>query len=356
MKKLFYILLLLLVGVSVIGCEEEKEREIIADSKFEIHTELQKEYLSNDYDLISLYAGGTEELSRPLPITLTWEDAGATEYTVLISEDSNFTKSFRYKSTTNTIEVYNMKIHTLYYWYVEYMVNDTLTKTNTKTFVIDNKTPRNLYIDGITNVRDIGGYRLGVNKYVKQGMIYRCSRLNENETTNLLITPSGISEMLNVLGVKSELDIRRVDNNESGGITESPLGNGVNYYSVPMRSGGNNLIKLNKTVIKDAFKVLGNENNYPIIIHCSIGTDRTGMLCFLINALLGVSEEDLYRDFMFSNFGNIGGSRTSSVIETYIRDIDMMSSGDTFAEKTYNYLLDIGVAEEDLKTVIRIMK
>ena len=42
-----------------------------------------------------------------------------------------------------------------------------------------------------------------------------------------------------------------------------------------------------------------------LLLHCSIGTDRTGVICFLINALLGVSEEDLYKDYLFSMFGMI---------------------------------------------------
>jgi hypothetical protein len=160
--------------------------------------------------------------------------------------------------------------------------------------------------------------------------------------------------MLEVLKVKSELDIRRTDNNENGGITVSPLGSKVKYYSVPMKSNGNCLL-LNKDVIKNAFKILGDESNYPIVIHCSIGTDRTGMLCFLINALLGVSEEDLYRDYLFSNFGNIGGNRTPSIIDTYLLNIST-SYGETLSEKTYNYLKNIGVNESDLNTLISLMK
>ena len=111
---------------------------------------------------------------------------------------------------------------------------------------------------------------------------------------------------------------------------------------------------INEDVLKDVFSVLGDKNNYPIVIHCSIGTDRTGLLCFLINALLGVSEEDLYRDYLFSNFGNIGGSRSYSIIDTYIMNISS-AQGDSLAERTYNYLLGIGVSKTDLDKVINIM-
>lgn len=152
--------------------------------------------------------------------------------------------------------------------------------------------------------------------------------------------------MVNRLKIKSELDIRKVEDNENGGITENPLGSSVNYYSVLMKSGGN-CILLNKEVLKDAFAIFGNKDNYPIVMRCSIGIDRTGMLVFLINALLGVSEEDLYKDYLYSNFANIGRSRFPSTIKDYIGTINNFL-GDTLAEKTRNYLIDAGVSEQIL--------
>ena len=352
--KIVTFVLLLLFSISLVSCsKEEEEKVIVADQTFEIHTELQRDYLAGDFKLISLFAKGKEELSKPLPVKLSWDNANATNYKLYLSESNDFNSYVVYETNINNFEIYNLKINTLYYWYVEYELNSELVKSDTKTFVIDQTIPRNLNIDGVTNARDLGGYKLGVNKYVKQGMIYRTARYNENETQDLLITDNGIKEMVEILKIKSELDIRRTDNNENGGLTSSPLGSGVNYYSLPMKSGGNILL-LNKDMIKDVFAVLGNEANYPVVIHCSIGTDRTGLICFLINALLGVSEEDLYRDYLFSNFGNIGGSRSYSIIDTYIMNISS-AQGDSLAGRTYNYLLGIGVSKTDLDKVINIM-
>lgn len=352
--KLLMLVLVLLLSFTVVGCKEDDvEKEIVANATYEIHTELQKEYLATDPKYISLYAGGKGELSKPTPITITWEHNSSNEYQFFLSEDEEFKEYRKFVVSSNKIELLNLKIYTVYYWYIEFLEDGNKVTTSVDNFMIDKTTPRNLSIEGVTNVRDLGGYKIGLNTYVRQGMIYRSARFNENETTDLLITESGIKEMVEVLKIKSELDIRRVDNNENGGITTSPLGSSVNYYSVPMKSGGN-LLLLNKTVIKDAFAVLGNEANYPVVIHCSIGTDRTGMLCFLINALLGVKEEDLYRDYLFSNFGDIGGSRSFSIIETYLNAINN-EEGDTLAKRTQNYLLGIGVSEDDIKTVIRLM-
>ena len=351
------LILISLLSIGLVSCQKEKEIEIIADETFEIHTEKQKGFLENSYDLVSLYAKGAEELSKPNPVVVKWEienDSDVTEYKFVLSEFEDFAIHRTFMVNTNEVSIKNLKIHTLYYWYVEYLQNNEVNKTPTKTFVIDNKTPRNLDIEGLTNVRDLGGYKLGVNKYIKQGMIYRSSRLNENETTDLLITENGIKEMVEVLGVKTELDVRNASENENGGITVSPLGENVKYISVSMKSGGNYLI-FNKNVIKDVFSVFGQEENYPIVIHCSIGTDRTGLICFFINALLGASEEDLYRDYLFSNFGDIGRRRDSSDITGYLQEVNT-AKGANLSEKTYNYLLSLGVNSSDLDTIIRVMK
>lgn len=319
------------------------------DQVFEIHTDLQKEFLAGDYRYISSYADGKDELSKPKSVKISWDSTDTEEYVFYLSENKKMKDCKTYITDVNSIELWNLKINTMYYWYVSY----NGIKTDVKSFMIESSAPRNLNIDGLTNVRDLGGYQVDKKTFVNQGMIYRCSRLNENETTDLLITELGIKQMLDDLGIKSELDVRRSDNNENGGLTSSPLGDSVNYYSIPMKSGGN-CILLNKTVIKDVFEILGDEDNYPVVIHCSIGTDRTGMICFLINALLGVSLDDLYKDYLFSNFGNIGGNRTPSIIEDYLRVLDS-ASGDTLALKTYNYLVSIGVNEEDIDTLKNIM-
>ena len=345
--KIFSLLMIFLLSFTLLSCDENEEEEIKVDEVFTIHTELQTTYLAGNYKLVLSYATGKEELSRPLPITLKWElVSGVNTYIVHLSENSDFSNEKVLEASENQIDIYNLKINTVYYWYV--ICNEE--KTVTKTFKIDATGPRNLYVDGITNVRDIGGYKTESGKYVKQGMIYRTARLNENESTSLIITPDGIKEMLDILKVKSELDVRKVD---EAGITSSPLGDSVNYFHVPMTSGGNYLL-INKDVIKDVFKVLGNEENYPIFVHCSIGTDRTGVVCFLVNALLGVSEEDLYRDYLFSNFGYIEGTRTYSAIEKYIQTINS-KSGDTLSAKTENYLLSIGVSASDIQTVKKMM-
>lgn len=80
------------------------------------------------------------------------------------------------------------------------------------------------------------------------------------------------------------------------------------------------------------------------------------MLAFMINALLGVPEEELQKDYVFSNFGNIGGKRpVENLLESDYYNTIMQTKGSTLSEKTYNCLVDTGVPAEDLDALIRIM-
>ena len=191
------------------------------------------------------------------------------------------------------------------------------------------------------------------NSRVKQNLLFRSSKFNDDESTELVISEEGINILVNDFHIKTEIDLRKTSDNENGGITSSPLGNSVNYVSIPMKSSGN-VLTLNPNEVAQVFKLLADENNYPIIFHCSIGTDRTGLIAFLVNALLGVSEEDLYRDYLFSNFGLIYDMRTPSAVKNYLNAINM-KSGDTLKDRTFNYLKSIGLSDKELNIIIKIM-
>ena len=323
-----------------------------AETTVDFHTEAQANYLKDAYANFKLYADGTKELSVPDPVTIEFKGDGSRGYKILLSESEDLSNPVEILTETKTdgqtFSAYNLKIGKTYY----YQVKGEKNTNEVMKFTVSASAPRNLYVDGVTNVRDIGGWKYG-DKTVKQGMIFRTSKFNKDESTELLITEKGIDTFVNDLQVKTEIDLRTVDDNENGGITESPLGNGVKYYSIPFASGGN-IINLNKDKLKDIFAIFGDESNYPICFHCSIGTDRTGMIAFLINGLMGVSEDDLYRDFLFSNFGLIGSVRTPSIIKTYIQTVSF-ASGNNLSEQIRNYLIDAGVAESDLNTLVKML-
>ena len=69
-----------------------------------------------------------------------------------------------------------------------------------------------------------------------------------------------------------------------------------------------------------------------------------------------MSENDLWRDYLFSNFALIKHKRGTGIKSVYVDQLKA-APGKTFAEQIYNYLKDtVKVPEADLKAVIRIMK
>lgn len=334
----------------------------------DFHTAKQKQYLEDDYTKISTYAKGTSELSRPEAITFEWsaapKKAGLTVegYTLEISTSSNFKKNVvSYTTAEPFAEVYNLCVDTLYYWRVQAeFSNGKKSTSKTSSFLTADTLPRNIYVDGITNVRDLGGWLTEFGTRVPQGLIYRCGRLNKSKQPNveIEITPAGIDTMLNVLNVRTEIDLRNPElyDTETGGITESPLGESVDYINLPMEWNVGNILTdpQNRESVQKFFSVLADESSYPIIFHCNIGTDRTGLFAYLLNGLLGVSKEDLYRDYLFSNFGNIEGSRSlSGIQDSYVKTVED-SEGDSLSEKIYNCLVGLGVPEEELISILNI--
>lgn len=325
------------------------------DETVSMHTFSQKAFLNGPDSLIGMYAYGQEEKSRPKPIEFEWEYNGTdhTQFTLNISEKEDMTNAVSYTTDQTEYAIYNLKIGTDYYW----TVSTENATSDVSSFTTNSEAPRNLYIDGVTNARDLGGRETESGTVTKQGMIFRCGRLNESNVpyVNIEITEDGKRTMLEELGIKTEIDVRLAYDSENGGITESPLGNTVSYINCPMEWDGE-MLGDNKEQIVKVFSILADENHYPLFIHCNIGTDRTGMLSFMINALLGVPEEELYKDFLFSNFGNIGGKRPlKNLLESdYYKAIEQ-AEGDTLSEKTYNCLVETGVAGEDLDALIRIM-
>lgn len=336
------------------------------ENNTEIHTALQAAYLADDdYTNITHYAtaNGSTELSQPEPISFGWTatpstdtSVSVTEYQLEISLSQEFTECLAYNTTETMLEIYNLQIASTYYWRVTALLSDnTSVVSDVSSFTTTNAAPRNMYVDGVTNVRDVGGWKTQSDGRVTQGLLYRYGRLNESYSDEIIIeiTEAGKQTMLEEMGIKSEVDLRCVDDNEIGGISQSPLGESVNYYSCPMEWNVSNILTAteNSDSIKQIFSILSDLNNYPIIYHCNIGTDRTGLIAFLINGLLGVSEDDLYRDYLFSNFGKIGGTRTLSGIQnSYVATIKSYP-GDTLSEKIYNCLITLGIPQGQLEAI-----
>ena len=344
MKRIVCLVLALILLVS--GCAGQggsRKLTLAEPASVDIHTEKQQEYLDDSY--LFPAAKGVNELSRPAGIVLEWTSRmDAAEYTVRLSEQEDMAQAKEYKTDECQVTVTNLKVATTYYW----TVSADGETSEVGQFTTADCLPRNIDCDGVTNMRDLGGWKTADGKRDKQGLIYRSGALAGPSYVTPMITKEGVAVMQE-LGIVTELDLR----NEASGTDPCPV-EGVKVIHIPMVAS-NNFYGTNREQIPKIFEVLANEANYPLVFHCAIGTDRTGYIAFLINALLGVEEQSLYRDYLFSNYGNIGSSRAIGRVKLdYMTRILEYGNG-TPSENCEKFLLDSGVKQEHIDALRAIM-
>ena len=332
-----------------------------------IHTDRQATYLAYDGDYVSIpeadYPDGSKHLSDPEPVNLEWDYAvpsGKTvsSYDVVVGKETDLSDGYVIKGTTEkSLNIYNSYLGENYFQIVANFSDGSKDSSEIKKYVVEDVYPRNLKIDGMTNCRDMGGGRELVDGgRIRQGLLFRTSSTSQwaygRGDVPDTITDAGKEELLVRLGCKTEINV----NNSGSSVSGIP-----NYVQAYMwyDSGKHHLYR-NAEPLKDVFHALANPDNYPIFYHCRIGTDRTGLCAILISGLLGVPENLIYQDYLFSNFGNIqekryiGEKAGRDNILNYINDLKAFP-GEQFHNKVYNYLLSIGVPASELNSVIDIL-
>ncbi|MBO7361649.1 MAG: tyrosine-protein phosphatase [Clostridia bacterium] len=345
-------------------------------SEFDTHTSLQKKYLASPVaDVPDKAVGELEQSTQGTPV-FTWHLEGLAEgeelvnYLLSISEKEDMSDAKTYRSRYwqyDRTGGFNFKVRTDYYWQVTASVKladgtEVETKSAVSTFrTLDG--PRTLDVGGIANFRDLGG-KDADGGVLRQGLIFRCGRLNPNYSKSSSVSAYG-KTMLIELGIKSEIDLRGAINDsgyyqngfkaDGSETMHSWGGDQINYYLCPAIYYDSILNNEDgKKMVKDSFAILADPDNYPLIFHCSIGTDRTGILAFLIEGICGVSYSDMERDYLFSNFANIGSSRSESKFLAVTSPV-RSQKGSNYMEKCMNYLRSIGVTDEQIESVRNIL-
>ena len=324
----------------------------------EIHTADQKTYLSytGNYDQMpeNQYPDGSQHRSDSLPVNLSWNYSApigktVSNYSFISGQKEDLSDGYEIKTSSKSVAYYNPYLGRNYYKLVANFSDGQKESTAVRFFDVDTTYPRNLAIGGMTNCRDMGGRVLEDGGKMKQGLVYRTSGYKYDYSTT--ITEEGKKEMLQHLKVKTEVNV-------ADGTSYNLKLSGTTVKDFKMDySGGSHHFSRNAESVKNFFNLLGDSNNYPVYFHCRIGTDRTGLCAILLSGLLGVSLNEIYQDYLFSNFGKIGEKRYIGTkagadnIQNYISDIQNMS-GKTFKNKVYNMLLSIGVSKATLDTVI----
>lgn len=194
------------------------------------------------------------------------------------------------------------------------------------------------------NVRDLGGWACDSGT-VKYGMLFRgCAVYNQPDDWMLLH---------DTLGIRAELDLRW-DSEIAAGMEAyhmasycSLIGDDVKlkhidgaWYSI------NDKEKL-KSMLEFVFDAV--ENNMPLYFHCVTGADRTGTLAMILEALLGMSQSDIDKDYEMTSFftGVDTDANARRRNETEWRGlISAFDSyaGNTLRDKVVNWAETIGIS------------
>lgn len=288
------------------------------------------------------------------PVTLKWTCDNGWYYQVYLSDERHFVNSEKYLTTETSLTIDNIIPNREYYWKVKVTDNDGGQKfSNVYTF-----TPtayvRTMDIDGVKNMRDVGGLVTTDGKTIQYGIMYRSAHFDS-------ITEKG-KEQIKRLGVKTDIDLRGESN------TVSPLGENVRRlnYNAPyyvdeadgngIQSGLNGAESYVKEFVKE-FKACADPDNYPIGFHCSLGRDRTGTLAAMLYAVSGVSRYDIVKEYELSWLSTAAANNAFIQIGSINKLCNFIESkdGETFKDKACNFLLSIGVTQAELNSVRDIL-
>ncbi|MFN0148986.1 MAG: tyrosine-protein phosphatase [Dehalococcoidia bacterium] len=164
-------------------------------------------------------------------------------------------------------------------------------------------------LESVHNFRAVEAYATAGGR-LQSGRIYRSGALD-------VITPSDVAYLRDDLGVATILDLRHPDELGEDGISH-PLREHVVHLSIfaagesqqaviaelnglygpgisperylhYLKAGGSQFVR--------AFELFAREDSYPMLVHCTAGKDRTGVLLALVLDVLGVSHEEIAADY-----------------------------------------------------------
>lgn len=227
---------------------------------------------------------------------------------------------------------------------------------------------RHLPMEGGYNFRDIGGYKTTDGRFVKWGKIFRSDDLHKLTTKDL--------HYLSTIPIISIVDFRSgTEMTQAPDLQPESL---KNIYDLSISPGNLNSfnfdenfdegigISLMKEVnillvsdsvsisrYKEFFKILQNENNIPLMFHCSAGKDRTGLGTALILFALGVDEETIMEDYLLSNTYLSG--KYESLMEQNPIFKDLFSVRKEYLQAGINHIKETyGSVETYLKDVLEV--
>ncbi len=176
---------------------------------------------------------------------------------------------------------------------------------------------KNIEIDGIFNLRDIGGLPTSEGGWTQPGRLFRSGSPDR-------ITSEGARRMHSELGLRTVIDLRHPDE-----LSDSPtrgflIADHVTRHHISPVSTEQRMAQYvdsmnmayGRTMSSERYfsgfrrgakryaqaaRLLSESKNYPVLIHCTAGKDRTGILTSLLLEVAGVARDDIASEYAASN-------------------------------------------------------
>lgn len=189
------------------------------------------------------------------------------------------------------------------------------------------------------NMRDLGGWACDGGT-VRYGLLYRSGELNSQDE----------SLLIEELGIRTECDL---------------TADGVPAFPGKMRYIGHTSYAMYSLSNAEAWRVnlrgIFEAVRYgdPVIFHCSMGADRTGTLACILEALLGVSQSDLDKDYELTSFYALrarnGNYQGGTADWAHLMSALTALSGSTIRDKAVTFVLSLGFTAAEINAYRRAM-
>lgn len=282
----------------------------------------------------------------PNPVCIAAPTSYEGEYLVMETyHDNLLVRSDTFIVGQRVLRIWNLIPQTQYTYSLHLLDSEgAKSQVATGTFRTEGQV-RMLNIDGMSNFRDLGGWKLPNDQHVRYNRLFRSGEL---AMESLDITPAGIHELLSVQGIGVEIDF-----GDYG--SESPIWNLLEFvhgedYQIAFYVEG---LQETQTQYRNCFEKIVNSlrDGKKVLFHCSRGADRAGAFAFLLEGLLGVSESDMAKDYELTNFFyndqycyRSNEDKYRSMVE-YVKDNYL---GNTLNKRIEQMALSFGISQDDI--------
>jgi protein tyrosine/serine phosphatase len=166
---------------------------------------------------------------------------------------------------------------------------------------------RELSIDGMANVRDLGGLITRDGMTVKAGVVVR----GDNPKG---MTEQGHIDLMALVGPRTVIDLRiEVEVEHDGYTLKDESVTVVNFPMLPLSGvtqeqvdagAFDNLVddymgqlEINGDSVLGALRIIASSDQHPVVYHCTAGKDRTGIVTAMLLDILGVEHETIAADY-----------------------------------------------------------